>query len=184
MGLPPRGATGSSCPVRWGVYPKRWPHLAPAARRRYRSWRLNTGAGTTSRIQRPRAGRWYPRRWPPERNKVSDGGVAHLAAGRECAERACGLLAGPTREALESCAGLLETAVRELSLARVVAGDAGARAEARRLRAAVQRGSVLLRSAAGYHEGWSHWLGARTGGYRPGGEPAGLERPATVSVKG
>jgi hypothetical protein len=115
---------------------------------------------------------------------VSERGAAHLAAGRKSAERACELLARPTPEALESCAGLLETAVRQVSLVRAVAGDAVARAEVRRLRASLQTASALLRSAAGYHEGWSHWLGARIGGYQPGGEPAGLERPATVSVTG
>lgn len=115
---------------------------------------------------------------------MAGGGVANLAAGREMAERACRLLAGPSPATLESCAGLLETAVKEIRSARVEAGDSGAREEARRLQSAIRQGAALLRSAADYHGGWSHWLGARTGGYRPGGEPSGWERPATVSVKG
>jgi hypothetical protein len=115
---------------------------------------------------------------------VAGGGLANLAAGREIAERACRLLDGPSPEALESCAGLLETAVLEIRSARVLAGDSGARAEARRLQAALRQGAALLRNAADYHNNWSHWLRARTGGYQPGGEPAGLERPGAVSVKG
>jgi hypothetical protein len=78
-------------------------------------------------------------------------------------------------EALDGCAGLLELSCRELAGSsgwREGVGDAGALAEALRLRTRIRLARRLLDAAYRFHSCWGQILGARTGGYLRGGQAA------------
>ena len=103
-------------------------------------------------------------------------------------ERACGLLASPSAEALDRCAGVLESACADLAKCRPwagsVEGQAEALAEAQRLQAAVRRAGHLLQVAWDYHSIWTSRWAATTSGYTPNGEAPSTVRRGIVSLTG
>jgi hypothetical protein len=113
--------------------------------------------------------------------------VERLAALGLELNRAADLLISPTPEALDQTAALLRAATLELALVRGgLSPGAGlpAKEAARGLRAAAHRASRLLEAAASFFGNWNRHLGAITGGYIPGGEPAAVVRRGHVSLHG
>lgn len=103
-------------------------------------------------------------------------------------ERACGLLVSPSAEALDRCAGVLESAYSDLVSCRLwVSGAHGnpeALAEAHRLQEAVRRACHLLQTARNYFAEWSHTWAAVTSGYTPRGEAPAPVRRGLVCLTG
>jgi hypothetical protein len=103
-------------------------------------------------------------------------------------ERACGLLVSPTSEALDCCAGLLESACSDLVSCRPwmsgAEGNPEALAEARRLQEAVRRAGHLLEIARDYYAKWTEAWTALGAGYAPRGAPAATVRQGLVYMTG
>jgi hypothetical protein len=115
-------------------------------------------------------------------------GIERILVVRSEVERACGLLASPSAEALDRCAGVLESACSDLASCRPwVSGAQGnleALAEARRLQEAVRRASHLLQTARDYYAKWSQAWAALTNGYTPRGEVPAPGRRGLVCLTG
>jgi hypothetical protein len=111
-----------------------------------------------------------------------------LLAVRSEVERACGLLVSPSAEALDRCAGVLESACSDLetcrSWVRGAQGNPEALAEARRLHEAVRRASHLLEIARDYYAKWSRAFAALTNGYTPDGVTPALVCRGLVCLTG
>jgi hypothetical protein len=114
--------------------------------------------------------------------------VEQLMAARQQLDFACGLLAKPSPEALDSCSSVLEAAGRQLTEWQPAlsqeAGNAAALEEAWRLRRSFVRTSRLLQGAGDFHLGWLQHRGALTGGYTETGVPAPLMHGSRISVHG
>jgi hypothetical protein len=96
-------------------------------------------------------------------------------------------LTQPSPEAVESCAGVLEEAGRQVqewlpSLADR-AGEPSAAEEARRLRRSFHRLERLLEGAATLHLGWLQIRCAMTGGYTRTGEAAPMLTTHRISFE-
>lgn len=106
----------------------------------------------------------------------------------EQVERACALLLAPTPDALDGCSGVFEAAAHQLRALRPAldgaGGDPEMLVEAWRLQRNVRRAGALLANAAAYHTRWTHLLGVKTAGYRPGGEAAETPRSGRLSLRG
>jgi hypothetical protein len=79
----------------------------------------------------------------------------------------------PTPESLDECALRLRAATR--TVAQCACGldqEEGALDEARQLQTEVRRTRILLNAAMEFHRQWNRRLGAMSGGYTSGGEPA------------
>ena len=114
--------------------------------------------------------------------------IERLAALRLELNRAADLLVSPTPDGLDQTARLLETAALELAAVRrdlsPGAGLPATREAARGLWAAAHRASRLLEAAADFFGNWNRHVGAITGGYTPGGEPAPVVRSGHVLLHG
>jgi hypothetical protein len=115
-------------------------------------------------------------------------GFERLLMVRSEVEEACGLLASPSAELLDRCAGVLESACSDLMTCRSWVmdshGNPEALAEARRLQASVRRASHLLQIARDYYQKWSHTWVAMTSGYTARGEAPAPVRRGLVSLMG
>jgi len=98
--------------------------------------------------------------------------------------KACELLVSPSPEALDACAGVLESAVATLSGGHDIAAGPEALDEAFRLRTAIRTAARLLQGAADYHSRWLQVLGTLTAGYTARGEPAPIARQQRISLSG
>lgn len=111
-----------------------------------------------------------------------------LLTARSEVERAVGLLASPSFEALDRCAGVLESARSDLgSCLPLVSGSQGnaeALAEAYRLQESVRRASHLLQTARDYFAKWSQTWAGLTTGYTPTGEAPVTVRRGLVCLTG
>ena len=113
--------------------------------------------------------------------------VEQLTSLRVELDRATSLLVSPTHAALDEAAKLLEAATSQLHLVRQDLGSAvepAARDAARGLQSAVRRTGRVLNAAANFFENWTRSVGAITGGYLPGGEPAPVLRKGRLVVHG
>jgi hypothetical protein len=103
-------------------------------------------------------------------------------------EAACGMLAAPDPEALDSCSAVLEEAARRLEALQPcltgLTADPEALAEAWRLQRTVRRAGVLLANAAAYHQNWQDLIAVRTSGYGPGGRPGEPSRGGSLCMRG
>jgi hypothetical protein len=119
---------------------------------------------------------------------MANPGFERLRMIRPEVERACVLLASPSAEALDRCAGVLESACTDLARcqpwARSVQGNPEARAEVDLLEAAVRRAGRLLKVARDYYMEWSSRWATLSSGYTPGGEVAAPIRRGLVSLTG
>jgi len=115
-------------------------------------------------------------------------GFERLRAVRSEVERACDLLVSPSAEALDRCAGVLESACSDLEACRPwvrgAQGNPEAVAEAHRLHQAVRRAAHLLLIARDYYAKWSHAWAALTSGYTPSGEAPAPVLPGLVCLTG
>lgn len=110
----------------------------------------------------------------------------HLTSARSELERVCKLLESPSPATLDRCAASMERVIAELEAGRswiAQAGESGV-AEARRLRAVVQRVRALLDLAANYHAQWRGILAAMSGGYTVWGAPAPIRAQSRLSIRG
>ncbi|HUB32845.1 MAG TPA: hypothetical protein VMA31_07445 [Bryobacteraceae bacterium] len=115
-------------------------------------------------------------------------GAGTLETARAAVEEVAALAVSPAPEVLDRTALLLQSAIACLTAVRDRSGCAsdgvGQARELKRIQRAIQTAGALLRKAQQYHSGWSGYLGARTGGYRAGGQPAPLARPSRFWVEG
>lgn len=115
-------------------------------------------------------------------------GGERLVAARSEVNRACDLLIAPTPEALSSCQDALTRAVSELtgfrSSGQEVPAGSDVKSMACDLRAEILRASRLLQSLAGFYRGWERILGAMSGGYTSGGDPAPVARIGRLCCRG
>ena len=111
-----------------------------------------------------------------------------LSAARLQVKRACHLLEAPSPASLEASSSALERAVSGLNDCRrgIRPGvpDADVRAKIRQLRAELRHAGRLLESAADFYRGWERILGAMSGGYTAGGEPAPVSRTGKLYCQG
>jgi hypothetical protein len=111
-----------------------------------------------------------------------------LSAARSEVKRACHLLEMPSPVSLEASASALERAVAGLNDCRrgILPGvtDTGIGAKVRELRAELRHAGRLLESAADFYRGWERILGALSGGYTAGGEPAPVLRTGKLYCQG
>jgi hypothetical protein len=116
------------------------------------------------------------------------GGLETVRAARAAVEEVAALAVSPTPEVLDRTVLLLQSAIACLTAVRDRSGSApdGARQvrELKQIRRAIHTAGALLRKAQQYHAGWSAYLGARTGGYRAGGQPVLLPRPSRFRAEG
>jgi hypothetical protein len=114
--------------------------------------------------------------------------AGHLSAARSEVKRACHLLEAPSPASLEASSSALERAVSGLNDCRrgIRPGvpDADVRAKIRQLRAELRHAGRLLESAADFYRGWERILGAMSGGYTAGGEPAPVSRTGKLYCQG
>jgi hypothetical protein len=119
------------------------------------------------------------------RGAVAGGGLESV---RAAVEEVAALAVSPTPAVLDRTALLLQSAAACLGAVRTGREPTQANPrqaqELKQIRRAIDRAGALLRKAQQYHSGWSAYLGARTGGYRAGGQPASLVRPSRFSVEG
>ncbi len=91
-------------------------------------------------------------------------------------------------EVLDGCAGLIELACKELGGVSAgpdaAGGEAGALAAALQLRTRVRQARRLLDNVYRFHSRGAQMLGARTGGYLPGGQAAPVLRPNRLFLRG
>jgi hypothetical protein len=91
-------------------------------------------------------------------------------------------------EVLEGCAGQIEQVCRQMSEVSGKPGghrgDTAALAAARQLRTKIQRARRLLDNVYRFHMGWGRLLGARTGGYLPGGQAAPVLSAGRLYMRG
>lgn len=91
-------------------------------------------------------------------------------------------------QSLEGCAGLIERACRELTgispRSDEIGSRSGTRAAALELRIQIRHTRRLLDQAWRFHERWGQMLGARTGGYLPGGQAAPMPNRGRLWLKG
>jgi hypothetical protein len=111
-----------------------------------------------------------------------------LSAARLQVKRACHLLEAPSPASLEASSSALERAVSGLNDCRhgIRPGvtDTDAIAKVRQLRAELRHAGRLLESAADFYRGWERILGAMSGGYTAGGEPAPVARTGKLYCQG
>lgn len=116
------------------------------------------------------------------------GSLETLRAAHAAVEEVAALAVSPTPEVLDRTALLLQSAIACLTEVRDRSGTApdgpGQAREIKQIRRSIQTAGALLRKAQQYHAGWSSYLGARTGGYRAGGEPALLAPPSRFRIEG
>lgn len=107
---------------------------------------------------------------------MAQGILEQLDGARAGLDEACELLLRPSTEALDECAARCQRAAAELAECQPKIHSARGKPEvlaaARRLSAAVRSARRLLENAATYHNRWQALLGALSGGYVRGGEPA------------
>ncbi len=117
----------------------------------------------------------------------------HLSVARSEVKRACRLLEAPSPASLEASSSALERAVSGIDDCRrgirpgVADADvraADVRTMLRQLRADLRRAGRLLESAADFYRGWERILGAMSGGYTAGGEPAAVARTGKLYCQG
>jgi hypothetical protein len=91
-------------------------------------------------------------------------------------------------EVLDGCAGLIELACKELSeVSRGpdgAGGEAGALPAALQLRTRIRQARRLLDNVDRFHSRLGRMLGARTGGYLPGGQAAPVLSASRVFLRG
>jgi hypothetical protein len=114
-----------------------------------------------------------------------------LAAARAAVDQVCQLLLSPTPEQMDQCAGLLQTAVGELTGFRNSAAAATnpqlkteALTHARSLASSLGQAKRLFESAAAFYENWIRCLAGMCAGYTPHGQPAALDRGARFLARG
>jgi hypothetical protein len=111
-----------------------------------------------------------------------------LSAARSEVKRAGDLLETASPASLEASAHALDRAVCGLDDCRrgIRPGvtDADIRAAVRQFRAELQHAGRLLESAADFYRGWERILGAMSGGYTAGGEPAPVARTGKLHCQG
>jgi hypothetical protein len=112
----------------------------------------------------------------------------HLSAARSEVKRACHLFETPSPASLETSSSALERAVSGLTDFRrgIRPGmtNADIRAKVRQLRTELHHAGRLLESAADFYRGWERILGAMSGGYRAGGDPAPVPRTGRLYCQG
>jgi hypothetical protein len=112
----------------------------------------------------------------------------HLSAARSEVKRACHFLEAPSPASLEASSSALERAVSGLNDwrcgIRPGLADAHFAAKVRQLRAELRHAGRLLESAADFYRGWERILGAMSGGYTAGGEPAPVARTGKLYCQG
>ncbi|MGD0870523.1 MAG: hypothetical protein ABSB88_13280 [Bryobacteraceae bacterium] len=112
----------------------------------------------------------------------------HLSSARLEVKRACDLLEAPNPASLEASSSALERAISGLNDCRrgIRPGvtNADVRARVRQLRAELRHAGRLLESAADFYRGWERILGAMSGGYTAGGEPAPVARTGKLYCQG
>jgi len=90
-------------------------------------------------------------------------------------------------EAMQDCTGQIESACRDLAGAFAspdLCGDVRALAAALHLRGKICRARRLLENLCRFHEHLGSMIGARIGGYLPGGQAAPLATAERVSLRG
>lgn len=114
--------------------------------------------------------------------------VEQMMSARHQLDLACGLLAKPSPEAMDSCSSVLEAAGRQLAEPQLSlfqqAGDAAALEEAWRLRRSFVRAARLLQGAGDFHLNWLQIRGSMTGGYTETGESSPLMHSNRISLHG
>jgi hypothetical protein len=112
----------------------------------------------------------------------------HLSAARSEVTRACRFLESPSPASLEASSNALERAVSGLNdyrrEIRPGLADTDMRTKVRELRADLRHAGRLLESAADFYRGWERILGAMSGGYTAGGEPAAVARTGKLYYQG
>ncbi len=108
-----------------------------------------------------------------------------LSRARAEVAQAIEVLLSPTPQALDRCALLLQTAIKNVTASACVSGETeGALEEARQLQRAVRRARMLLDAAFEFHRQWNRRLGALSGGYTPEGEPAAVNPGFRMVLRG
>ncbi len=119
--------------------------------------------------------------------------TGRLAVATERMDRVLDGLKVASPEALDGCAGLMELACRELAggfggptpiADKTAVGDVQALAAANGLRHKIRQARRLLDNAYRFHARWGQLLGARTGGYLPGGQAAPVLRANRLCLRG
>jgi hypothetical protein len=112
-----------------------------------------------------------------------------LCGARARVAQASELLLCPTPEALEECALLLQAAAKIVAACHSDLDGSPERPkaaldEARQLKQAIGRARILLDAARDFHLNWAKRLGAMSGGYTSGGEPATLDVGHRLVLRG
>jgi len=115
-------------------------------------------------------------------------GESAITAVAQQVEKVCVLLTSPRPEALDRCAGILESAASALAVLRPsidsIERDPTVLSSARQLQSAVGRARHLLEFADRYHRQWQERLGSIVAGYRPDGNAATVPRTGCISMEG
>jgi hypothetical protein len=102
-------------------------------------------------------------------------------------------LKDPSPQTLQACAGLIEMACRELVeglrgrtaiTPEAATGDRNALAAAMQLRNKIRQARLLLSNIHHVYVRWGQFLGARTGGYLPGGQAAPVSGAHRLYMRG
>jgi len=110
---------------------------------------------------------------------------AQLREARAEVMEACNSLLEPTPEALDACALRLQAAARTVAeCANGPQKEEGALDEAHQLHKEVRRTRILLEAAMEFRRQWNRRLGAMSGGYTAGGEPATVDHGCRVLAQG
>jgi hypothetical protein len=113
--------------------------------------------------------------------------LEQFAATREQLDSVCQLLISPAPEVLDRCAGLLESAGRQLTECQpqlaAMRGDPAAIEAAWMLRRSFVTADKLLQSAARFHTNWTAIRGALTGGYTVRGQAAPVRHAGRICIE-
>ncbi len=119
---------------------------------------------------------------------MSSGVGERLVAARAEVDRVCQLLLSPSPDVLDRCAGMLETAICEISATPDCAPEPAAREtferQAQSLAVSLARARLLLNSALEFHHNWLRRLGEISGGYTGTGEPATIAGRGHLAIQG
>ena len=103
-------------------------------------------------------------------------------------DRAIGGLVEATPASLQSCTGLMQAAVREMTEIQGEGAfwriEPGALAAAERLQRRVRHTQRLLQNLWRFHERWGELSGIRSGGYLAGGQAATMAQSGSFALRG
>jgi hypothetical protein len=96
----------------------------------------------------------------------------------------------PSPDPIEQCLPALEEAVRNLISVEQELRDAQSpgrpelRAELKSLETEMRIVKGLIANGAAFYQGWAKMLGAAAAGYTSAGQPAALQPPGSISLRG